>query len=352
MRTFSANMQKVTLAAFYHDIRDGDMIPVYVDKNYTKNNELSISSSDQAIEIFQNEIKQIQDAYVLRHGKPPKKFQAKQSLLQELVLSIDKNVTMDQIKRCGKWLEKSYGFKILLLAIHKDEGEDVENGKINYHAHIILLNLNQDCKSIRRKLKIRDMKTMQTKMAQICNMPRGKDYAKDLGGLAKKYTTHLSGRHFAAVANSIKNAQPGSVLESIIKNSQIYQNLAKDYTNLIDVFMTVKEIAEENQILLQEKFERNPELLEYEPEFKEYSLATDIRDIVLFLKQDLRELKQICRSNNSQIADLNQEVKIKSKQIDDLQKLLIGNQIDENKTLNVKPSGKFLKGETQISIQP
>lgn len=98
MRTFSANMQKVTLAAFYHDIRDGDMIPVYVDKNYTKNNELSISSSDQAIEIFQNEIKQIQDAYVLRHGKPPKKFQAKQSLLQELVLSIDKNVTMDQIK--------------------------------------------------------------------------------------------------------------------------------------------------------------------------------------------------------------------------------------------------------------
>ena len=352
MRTFSANMQKVTLAAFYHDIRDGDMIPVYVDKNYTKNNELSISSSDQAIEIFQNEIKQIQDAYVLRYEKAPKKFQAKQSLLQELVLSIDKNVTMDQIKKCGKWLEKSYGFKILLLAIHKDEGEDVENGKINYHAHIILLNLDEIYKSIRRKLKIRDMKAMQTKMAQICNMPRGKDYAKDLGGPAKKYTAHLSGRHFAAISNSIKNAQPGSALEDIVMRSQIYQNLAKDYTNLIDVFMTVKEIAEENQILLQEKFERNPELLEYEPEFKEYSLATDIRDIVLFLKQDLRELKQICRSNNSQIADLNQEVKIKSKQIDDLQKLLIGNQIDENKTLNVKPSGKFLKGETQISIQP
>ncbi|MGP1533245.1 MAG: hypothetical protein ACTTJF_04165 [Campylobacter sp.] len=352
MRTFSANMQKVTLAAFYHDIRDGDMIPVYVDKNYTKNNELSISSSDQAIEIFQNEIKQIQDAYVLRYGKAPKKFQAKQSLLQELVLSIDKNVTMDQIKKCGKWLKKSYGFKILLLAIHKDEGEDVENGKINYHAHIILLNLDENCKSIRRKLKIRDMKAMQTKMAQICNMPRGKDYAKDLGGPAKKYTTHLPGRHFATITNSIKNTQPGSALEDIVMRSQIYQNLAKDYTNLIDVFMTVKEIAEENQILLQEKFERNPTLLEDELEFQECSLSTDIKDIVLFLKQDLQELKQICRSKNSQIADLNQEVKIKSKQIDDLQKLLTGNQIDENKTLDVEPSGKFLKGETQISIQP
>lgn len=289
---------------------------------------------------------------MLRYGKAPRKFQAKQSLLQELVLSIDKNVTMDQIKKCGKWLEESYGFKILLLAIHKDEGEDVEDGKINYHAHIILLNLNQDCKSIRRKLKIRDMKAMQTKMAQICNMPRGTDYAKDLGGPAKKYTTHLPGRHFAAMANSIKNAQPGRALEDIVMRSQIYQNLAKDYTNLIDVFMTVKEIAEENQILLQEKFERNPELLEDEPEFKECSLATNIRDIVLFLKQDLRELKQICRSKNSQIADLKQEIKTKSKQIDDLQKRLIGNQIDESKILNVEPSGKFLKGETQISIQP
>ena len=334
MRTFSANMQKVTLAAFYHDIRDGDMIPVYVDKNYTKNNELSISSSDQAIEIFQNEIKQIQDAYVLRYEKAPKKFQAKQSLLQELVLSIDKNVTMDQIKKCGKWLEKSYGFKILLLAIHKDEGEDVENGKINYHAHIILLNLDENYKSIRRKLKIRDMKAMQTKMAQICNMPRGKDYAKDLGGPAKKYTAHLPGRHFAAMANSIKNTQPGSALEDIVMRSQIYQNLAKDYTNMIDVFMTVKEIAEENQILLQEKFERNPELLEYEPEFKEYSLATDIRDIVLFLKQDLRELKQICRSKNSQIADLKQEIKTKSNQIDDLKKQIADGQVNNGKSLN------------------
>jgi len=352
MRTFSANMQKVTLAAFYHDIRDGDTIPVYIDKNCTKNNELSISSSDEAIEIFQNEIKRIQDTYVLRHGKPPKKIQAKQSLLQELVLSIDKNVTMDQIKKCGEWLEKSYSFKILLLAIHKDEGEDVENGKINYHAHIILLNLDENCKSIRRKLKIRDMKAMQTKMAQICNMPRGKDYAKDLGGPAKKYTTHLPGRHFATITNSIKNTQPGSALEDIVMRSQIYQNLAKDYTNLIDVFMTVKEIAEENQILLQEKFERNPTLLEDELEFQECSLSTNIKDIVLFLKQDLQELKQICRSKNSQIADLNQEVKIKSKQIDDLQKLLTGNQIDENKTLDVDPSGKFLKGETQISIQP
>ena len=134
--------------------------------------------------------------------------------------------------------------------------------------------------------------------------------------------------------------------------SKIYQNLAKDYTNLIDVFMTVKEIAEENQILLQEKFERNPTLLEDELEFQECSLSTNIKDIVLFLKQDLQELKQICRSKNSQIADLNQEVKIKSKQIDDLQKLLIGNQIDESKILNVEPSGKFSKGETQISIQP
>lgn len=81
-------------------------------------------------------------------------------------------------------------------------------------------------------------------------------------------------------------------------------------------------------------------------------ISTNIKDIVLFLKQDLQELKQICRSKNSQIADLNQEVKIKSRQIDDLQKRLIGNQIDENKILNVDSSSKFLKGETQISIQP
>lgn len=49
---------------------------------------------------------------------------------------------------------------------------------------------------------------------------------------------------------------------------------------------------------------------------------------------------------------MEQEIKTKSKQINDLQKLLTGNQIDENETLNVEPSGKLLKGETQISIQP
>ena len=49
---------------------------------------------------------------------------------------------------------------------------------------------------------------------------------------------------------------------------------------------------------------------------------------------------------------MEQEIKTKSKQINDLQKLLTGNQIDENETLNVESSGKLLKRETQISIQP
>ena len=311
-------MQKVALMAFYHDIRDGDMVPAYINQNNTKNNELSISSSDEAIKIFKNEVKRIQDAYVLRHGKPPRKFQAKQSLLQELVLSIDKNVTMDQIKKCGEWLEKSYGFKILLLAIHKDEGEDVEDGKINYHAHIILLNLDKNCKSIRRKLKIRDMKAIQTKMAQICNMPRGKDYAKDLGGPAKKYTTHLSGRHFAVMANSIKNAQPGSVLESIIKNSQIYQNLAKYYPGFVDVFIAVQVLASENEMLLQEKCTRYLDQGDTQIDDQEHPLATNIKDIVVFLKQDVEKFRQLCKIKNSEISDLKFTLKNKNLEISEL----------------------------------
>lgn len=333
MRLFSANMQKATLSSFCHDIRDGDVIPAYIDSKFTKNNELSISSSKIAIEKFEKNLRMIQDAYVLKYGKPPRKFQSNQSLLQEVVLSIDKHVHMEHVKKCAKWLEDTYGFTSLLCAIHKDEGEDVANGKINYHAHIILLDLDKDCKSIRRKLKIADMKLMQTEMARICNMKRGIDYVKTYKTPAKFHTSHISGRHFAGIANSIKNTHPshGSMHELII-NSDLYKKMSSVCSRLISNELDLKKILQDYDEYLMQNDENY--LLYYIEEHVEENLCKhykqkdplveDIAKLIFFQKQDILKLKDACKDRNAQIGSLKHCLSVKEKKIERLESKIKG----------------------------
>lgn len=343
MRLFSANMQKATLSSFCHDIRDGDVIPAYIDSKFTKNNELSISSSKIAIEQFEKSIRMLQDAYVLKYGKPPRKFQSSQSLLQEVVLSIDKHVGMEHIKDCAKWLEDTYGFTSLLCAIHKDEGEDVANGKINYHAHIILLDLDKDCKSIRRKLKIADMKLMQTEMARICNMKRGIDYVKTYKTPAKFHTSHISGRHFAGIANSIKNTHPshGSMHELII-NSDLYKKMSSVCSRLISNELDLKKIIKENEDYLIKGYSQHYQdyyINEYvnentdEQYTKKDSVVETIDIIIFFQKQDIRELKEISKEQKIEIRALKNNLCSKDEKIEFLEleiKRLKGEDLDHS----------------------
>jgi len=77
-------------------------------------------------------------------------------------------------------LENKFDTKVIQYAMHRDEGHISENGdKIkNYHAHIEFMGLDSKGNSVRRKLDKKALIELQSDVASILKMQRGKNYTE------------------------------------------------------------------------------------------------------------------------------------------------------------------------------
>jgi hypothetical protein len=101
------------------------------------------------------------------------RMQKKSVPLREGVVNIKESTTLEELRNLAERLQQDFGIKTISIHTHRDEGHE-ENGqwRPNLHAHLIFDWTNEQGKSL--SLKAHDMARMQTIVAEVLHMERGK----------------------------------------------------------------------------------------------------------------------------------------------------------------------------------
>ena len=194
---------------------------VECNRNAEKARELKNQIINEAKETYQNQVKQ--------------KFQAK-SFEWSAVVNIKPDTTMQDLENLAKHFNDKYGFQCYQIAIHRDEGHKNTKGEIeiNQHAHMEFITLDKE--TGKQNFKMRDfsrqkMREIQTEVAKILQMERGKD--KRLTG-----TKRIEPRKYA----QLKEQEKAAIKETKIKVAKQIKELK---TELEAVKLSKKEIKEQ-----------------------------------------------------------------------------------------------------------
>lgn len=163
------------------------------------------------------------------------KFQAK-SFEWSAVVNIKPDTTMQDLENLAKHFNDKYGFQCYQIAIHRDEGHKNTKGEIeiNQHAHMEFITLDRE--TGKQNFKMRDfskqkMREIQTEVAEILQMERGKD--KRLTG-----TKRIEPRKYA----QLKEQEKAAIKETKIKVAKQIKELK---TELEAEILSKKEIKEQ-----------------------------------------------------------------------------------------------------------
>ena len=156
-------------------------------------NEIDLDAKS-AYEIYKNELQKRADAYQIRTNQ---KLQKRAITHLSAIINLNQNHTLDDVKKVTSYLEKTLDTKVFQIAIHRDEGhinDDNEPIK-NYHAHIEFLGIDTNGRSVRKKLTRKYLSDLQTQVANLLNMERGINYAKEREPRPKRFGTYEEKEH-------------------------------------------------------------------------------------------------------------------------------------------------------------
>ena len=269
-----------------------------------KARELKNQIINEAKETYQNQVKQ--------------KFQAK-SFEWSAVVNIKPGTTMQDLENLAKHFNDKYGFQCYQIAIHRDEGHKNTKGEIeiNQHAHMEFITLDKE--TGKQNFKMRDfskqkMREIQTEVAEILQMERGKD--KRLTGAKRieprKYAQLKEQEKAAIKETKIKVAKQIKELKTeleaeILSKKEIKeqfeafrkenagQGLAKEF---------FRELSEEKKKQLQEPSYTQDELKAY---FNELLEKHTSKKRGLFGEKETIDYQKIIQEQQQTISDLNTE---------------------------------------------
>lgn len=267
-----------------------------------KARELKNQIINEAKETYQNQVKQ--------------KFQAK-SFEWSAVVNIKPDTTMQNLENLAKHFNDKYGFQCYQIAIHRDEGHKNTKGEIeiNQHAHMEFITLDKE--TGKQNFKMRDfsrqkMREIQTEVAEILQMERGKD--KRLTGAKRieprKYAQLKEQEKAAIKETKIKAAKQIKELKTeleaeILSKKEIKeqfeafrkenagQGLAKEF---------FRELSEEKKKQLQEPSYTQDELKAYFTELLEKHTS---KKKGLFSEKEVIDYEKIIQEQQQTISDLN-----------------------------------------------
>ena len=267
-------------------------------RNAEKARELKNQIINEAKETYQNQVKQ--------------KFQAK-SFEWSAVVNIKPDTTMQDLENLAKHFNDKYGFQCYQIAIHRDEGHKNAQGEIeiNQHAHLEFIML--DKKTGKTNFKMRDfskqkMREIQTEVAEILQMERGKD--KRLTGAKRieprKYAQlkEQEKQNFKELKQTIK--EKDKELKAVIlskkeikeqfeafRKENAGQGLAKEF---------FRELSDEKKKQLQEPSYTQDELKAYFTELLEKHTS---KKKGLFSEKEVIDYEKIIQEQQQTISDLN-----------------------------------------------
>lgn len=233
------------------------------------------------------------------------KFQAK-SFEWSAVVNIKPGTTMQDLENLAKHFNDKYGFQCYQIAIHRDEGHKNTQGEIeiNQHAHMEFITLDRE--TGKQNFKMRDfsrqkMREIQTEVAEILQMERGKD--KRLTGAKRieprKYA-QLKEQEKATIKEKNKELEAVKLSKKEIKEQfeafrkeNIGQGLAKEF---------FQKLSEDKKKLLAEPTCTQEQLDAYFIELRESNTTKEKR---LFGEKEVIDYEKIIQEQQQTISDLN-----------------------------------------------
>ncbi|MDY0292898.1 MAG: hypothetical protein RBR02_11260, partial [Desulfuromonadaceae bacterium] len=172
MAISSINIKASSSNAFTHN--DRTLSPSYL---LDKKDSLGIEcnrTSQQAQELYLSLRNEAFGNYTLRTGQ---KVQTKEEKLRwSAVVNLNENHTLKDVEQLADTLSKKYGWQVLQVAIHRDEGF-VKDGKPQYnlHAHIELFMLDKEGLFTfkKREFGAKKMSELQDIVSSELSMQRG-----------------------------------------------------------------------------------------------------------------------------------------------------------------------------------
>lgn len=152
-----------------HMLRTSDKLPTYLldPKDRLKENEYQ-EPTEQDVDLFNAEM-----ALLKGRGKRPKL----ENCQREAVVNLNENHTMEDVLKVAKLCEKTFGIKCTCIAIHHDEGYKDDFGQVhfNHHAHLHFFTMQNGKQMWQLGKTKRLMSKLQTDVAKVLGMKRGKE---------------------------------------------------------------------------------------------------------------------------------------------------------------------------------
>lgn len=223
----------------------------------------------------------------------------------EAVVNLDEKHSLADVKKVADFIQQKYKLQTCSIAIHHDEGYKDKNDTVKYnnHAHLCFLTMNNGISTM-RKIHSKELRQMQTEVANLLHMERGQENSTAVRLSHKQYrqVQAQKAQEQALFTTIVKSAiQTNEELESELltlkaQKEQIEQerkkykdegaHLATDYRKLQDLNKTLhtqEELDLELKKLRQEYEDRISKLT---------NKNTELNDTVNDLKNENTNLKQ------------------------------------------------------------
>ena len=173
MTISSIHFQKAEVEfAEKHNFRTEKKEPEYLlDKQYRKTNEY-LKLNDPK-ELYQEQLK-IRNQNHARGFAPHLK-----DVYWEAVVNLDEKHSLADVKKVADFIQQKYHLQTCSIALHHDEGYTDKDGtvKYNHHAHLCFLTMDKGISTM-RKIRSKELRQMQTEVAQLLSLERGKENSK------------------------------------------------------------------------------------------------------------------------------------------------------------------------------
>jgi hypothetical protein len=259
-----------------------------------------------SFELYKSELEIRTKAYTDRTGQ---KLNPKTITHLSSIVNFNQNHTPEDMQKVCDYLEKKLDTKVIQMAMHRDEGHIIEEDEEdlhnsigvdkaikNYHAHIEFMGLDSKGYSVRRKLDKPTLKQIQTDVANILGMERGREsgYSKEQ---YQKITNELKPQNDYETKKEYKKAFTEKAKELGLHNPVKKAKRLDTYD-----FKNAKESAKQTDL--------KKEITKLRAELKENGAS----------REDYAKLEQLNR-------DLKERIKAKDLTIEELQSLVNNTEI-------------------------
>ncbi|HIP45173.1 MAG TPA: hypothetical protein EYG93_07600, partial [Sulfurospirillum arcachonense] len=241
-------------------------------------------SKNEAFEIYRSELKIRSEKYTNRTGQ---KLQKNVITHLSAIVNFNKEHTEKDIKKVCDYLEKKYDTKVIQFSMHRDEGHISEDGeKIkNYHAHIEFLGLDSQGKSLKRNFHKKELSELQTEVAKLLNMERGKNFNKEFKEFKNGERANMPTKAKRLDTYDYKAHKQEETKQTLAKQKDLKEIISKlrsdlrekkavraDYANLEQLNKDFKAQIKAKELTIEEL---NSKILDYQREQSKERLKSD-----------------------------------------------------------------------------